>query len=58
MPPDTAPGNFEASKVPRLAAVGHRWGTVAARDTYPEGLNALVDGLLAQATKAKDRPAR
>lgn len=40
---------FDASRVPHLAAVGHRWAALAARDTYPEGLRALVDGLLARA---------
>jgi hypothetical protein len=43
-------GNLDASRMPRLAAVGDRWPTLAARDTYPAGLRAFVDGLLAQST--------
>ncbi|WP_431033633.1 TetR/AcrR family transcriptional regulator [Streptomyces sp. P6-2-1] len=49
----TAPPAFDrldASQVPRLAALGERWITVAARDTYRQGLRALVDGLLGQGT--------
>jgi AcrR family transcriptional regulator len=41
-------GNFDASKVPSLAAIGDRWPALAARDTYSQGLRAFVDGLLAQ----------
>jgi AcrR family transcriptional regulator len=37
-------------EMPSLAAIGNDWPTLAARDTYPEGLRAFVDGLLAQAT--------
>jgi len=33
-------------RTPGLAAVGGRWPEFAARDTYPEGLRALVRGLL------------
>ncbi|MFF5446200.1 hypothetical protein [Streptomyces sp. NPDC012888] len=32
--------------MPHLAAVGGRWGELAARDGYREGLRAFVDGLL------------
>ncbi|MCK1818853.1 TetR/AcrR family transcriptional regulator [Streptomyces sp. XM83C] len=39
---------FDASRVPHLAAIGERWPELAARDTYVEGLRALVDGLLAR----------
>ncbi|MFE2558116.1 TetR/AcrR family transcriptional regulator [Streptomyces sp. NPDC059352] len=39
---------FDASQVPHLAAVGGQWAALAARDIYPRGLRALVDGLLAQ----------
>lgn len=35
--------------LPHLAAVADRWPELAARDTYDEGLAALVDGLLARA---------
>jgi hypothetical protein len=40
--------SFDASRVPHLAAIGRRWPELAGRDTYPEGLRAFVDGLLAQ----------
>lgn len=43
---------FDASRLPRLASVGDEWPALAARDTYPEGLGAFVDGLLARATTA------
>ena len=38
---------FDPSLVPHLAAIGERWPELAAQDTYPEGLRAFVDGLLA-----------
>ena len=47
--PDGPFGRIDASLLPRLAALGDQWPAVAARDTYPEGLQAFVDGLLAQA---------
>lgn len=34
-------------RTPHLAAVGDQWPAIAGRDTYREGLEALVDGLLA-----------
>jgi AcrR family transcriptional regulator len=37
-----------ASDLPRLAAIGDQWVPLAAQDTYPQGLRAFVDGLLAQ----------
>jgi len=37
---------FDAGRVPRLAAVGGRWHELAARDTYPEALRAFVTALL------------
>ncbi|HUR07443.1 MAG TPA: helix-turn-helix domain-containing protein [Nonomuraea sp.] len=43
-------GSLDASRLPRLAAIGGRWPALAARDIYPRGLEAFVDGLLAQAT--------
>jgi AcrR family transcriptional regulator len=53
-PPDARPTpsfeNFDASELPHLAAVGHQWPALAARDIYARGLTALVDGLLAQTT--------
>lgn len=45
-------GGLDGSRLPRLAALGDRWETLAWRDTYPEGLRAFVDGLLAQSTSA------
>ena len=39
-------GSFDASRTPHLAAIGDSWPELAARDTYPLGLRALVDGLL------------
>jgi AcrR family transcriptional regulator len=38
---------FDPARLPRLAAIGDRWPELAARDTYPEALAALVDGMLA-----------
>jgi AcrR family transcriptional regulator len=43
-------GDVDASRLPQLAAIGDQWPVIAARDTYREGLRALVDGLLADAT--------
>ncbi|RKT67801.1 TetR family transcriptional regulator [Saccharothrix variisporea] len=40
---------FDASHLPNLAAIGDRWPVLAAQDTYAEGLQAFVDGLLARA---------
>jgi AcrR family transcriptional regulator len=36
----------DATRLPRLAAIGDQWPALAARDTYAAGLRALVDGLL------------
>jgi AcrR family transcriptional regulator len=52
---DGRPGFFagvDLSHLPRLAALGDQWPTLAARDTYQEALRAFVDGLLAQAATA------
>ncbi|MER6522059.1 TetR/AcrR family transcriptional regulator [Streptomyces sp. NPDC001553] len=48
----TSFGDLDATRVPHLAAIGDQWAALAARDTYPRGLRALVDGLLADATTA------
>lgn len=48
---------FDASRVPHLSAIGDQWPALAARDTYPQGLRAFVDGLLAQAASATPRGA-
>lgn len=42
--------NLDATRMPRLAAIGNEWPTLAARDTYREALRAFVDGLLTQAS--------
>lgn len=42
-------GSIDASRLPRLAALGDQWPTLAAQDTYSDALEALIDGLLAQA---------
>ncbi|AYY14387.1 TetR/AcrR family transcriptional regulator [Actinobacteria bacterium YIM 96077] len=44
--------SLDESRMPHLAAVSDQWPTLAAQDTYPEGLRAFVDGLIAQATSA------
>jgi AcrR family transcriptional regulator len=41
---------LDMSQLPRLASVASEWAPLAAQDTYPRGLEAFVDGLLAQAT--------
>lgn len=48
--PDPAlSSRVDPARQPRLAAIGDRWGPLAAQDTYPAGLRAFVDGLLAAA---------
>ncbi|MCX4669128.1 TetR/AcrR family transcriptional regulator [Streptomyces sp. NBC_01381] len=42
--------DLDPSQVPHLAAIGVRWAALAARDIYPQGLRAFVDGLLAEVT--------
>ncbi|MFJ6215706.1 TetR/AcrR family transcriptional regulator [Streptomyces sp. NPDC092296] len=44
--------SFDASQVPHLAAVSDRWRALSVRDTYPQGVRAFVDGLLARAASA------
>ncbi|MEV4297449.1 TetR/AcrR family transcriptional regulator [Microbispora rosea] len=39
---------LDKSRMPSLVAIGDQWRTLSAQDTYPQGLRALVDGLLAQ----------
>lgn len=43
-------GHRDPTELPTLAAIGTRWPELAKRDTYPDGLRALVDGLLNQAS--------
>ncbi|WP_314219548.1 TetR/AcrR family transcriptional regulator [Streptomyces zaehneri] len=45
---ETSFDHLDAYQVPYLAAIGGQWAALAARDTYSQGLRALVDGLLAQ----------
>ncbi len=42
----------DLSGMPQLAAIGERWPTLAAQDTYREHLGPLVDGLLANARRS------
>lgn len=41
---------FDAQRLPHLAAIGDRWPELAARNTFPGGIRAFVDGLLTRAT--------
>ncbi|MBO2452687.1 TetR/AcrR family transcriptional regulator C-terminal domain-containing protein [Actinomadura barringtoniae] len=43
--------SLDPNEMPHLTAVAPQWAEVAQRDTFREGLSALVDGLLAQATR-------
>jgi AcrR family transcriptional regulator len=45
-------GRLDASRMPRLTAIGDQWPMLAARDTYAQALRAFVDGLLARTTSA------
>lgn len=47
--------SLDAAQLPRLTALGDQWPVLAARDTYRQGLRALVDGLLTQVSS--DGPA-
>lgn len=49
--------SFGASRLPHPAAIGDRWPAPAGRDTCPQGLRALVEGLLAQ-TSGRPRTRR
>lgn len=44
--PEAFDARLDPVALPHLAAVGGRWVELAARDTYQDGLRALVDGLL------------
>ncbi|WP_028934378.1 TetR/AcrR family transcriptional regulator [Pseudonocardia spinosispora] len=39
--------DLDAEAFPTLAALGSDWARLTSRDTYPVGLHALIDGLLA-----------
>lgn len=45
-------GSIDAARLPHLAAVGDQWPVLAAQDSYPQALQAFIDGLLAQAASA------
>lgn len=49
-------GRVDPSRLPRLAALGDQWPILAARDTYLQGLRAIVEGLLTDATSITPRP--
>ncbi|MEU7893383.1 helix-turn-helix domain-containing protein [Nonomuraea sp. NPDC049152] len=38
--------NLDATRLPRLAALGEHWEELTARDTYGKGVRAIVHGLL------------
>lgn len=38
--------NLDATRLPRLAALGEHWEELTARDTYDKGVRAIVHGLL------------
>ncbi len=50
--------SVDAERMPVLAAIGDDWPRLAARDTYRAGLEALVDGLIAQTGSSKPRGLR
>lgn len=50
---DTFFSNLDPSQQPAMAAIGAEWSALAARDTYLQGLQAFVDGLLAQAKSTR-----
>lgn len=47
--PATFFDSLDPAQLPRLSGIGDQWPALAARDTYPQGLRAFVEGLLAQA---------
>ncbi|MFF4125117.1 TetR family transcriptional regulator [Microbispora rosea] len=59
-PADQAPlfSGLDRSRTPSLVAIGDQWRTLSAQDTYPQGLRALVDGLLAQLAPETSRKPR
>lgn len=48
--------DVDASRLPRLAALGDQWPAIAARDTYKHGLRALVEGLLTSVAPGSAKP--
>ncbi|GAA1506529.1 TetR/AcrR family transcriptional regulator [Nocardioides humi] len=53
--PDPSISKHDPARLPGLAAVSEQWVEVSARDTFADGLEALVDGLLAQAARRRQR---
>ncbi|GAB2589310.1 TetR/AcrR family transcriptional regulator [Kribbella endophytica] len=50
-PAENSPFNgLGNAQLPHLTAIAPQWGEIAQSNTFPQGLAALVDGLLAQAT--------
>ncbi|MFI9491907.1 TetR/AcrR family transcriptional regulator [Streptomyces halstedii] len=47
---DAFTADHGGSRLPRMTALADQWPGLAWQDTYPQGLRAFVDGLLAQAT--------
>ncbi|MEJ3655909.1 TetR/AcrR family transcriptional regulator [Actinomycetes bacterium KLBMP 9759] len=47
--PDPSLSGLDPTRQPQLAAIGDAWADIAARNSYPQGLQAMVDGLFAQA---------
>ncbi|WP_432936110.1 TetR/AcrR family transcriptional regulator [Kribbella sp. CA-253562] len=47
---NTAFRGLQNPDLPYLSAVADQWGEIAQANTFPQGLSAVVDGLLAQAT--------
>ncbi|GCD96198.1 TetR family transcriptional regulator [Embleya hyalina] len=43
---DAVLGEADPARLPHLAALADRWPALVSRNTYPQGLRALVDGLL------------
>lgn len=50
-PPSPFFSTLDPTQLPHLAALGDQWPALAARDTYPQALQAFVDGLLTQTTR-------
>ncbi|MEU6986130.1 TetR/AcrR family transcriptional regulator [Streptomyces sp. NPDC046324] len=46
---------LDADQLPHLTALNDRWTALAALDTFPSTLGALIDGLLSQATSSAPR---
>lgn len=49
---DPSISDHDAAALPALASVADQWVEVSARDTFADGLEALVDGLLGRAERS------